>query len=407
MNRRQLMLAGMAAFMSRYLPTSRAADADPQTVAKACNQFAFDFYAKTRGDAGNLFLSPFSIATAFGMTSLGARGQTLDQMLAAFHLGDDEAVTHGGFGKLIDQFNGAGQDPKKRGYALSVANALWGQKDYPWQKPFLASAEKYYHAGLREVDFIRDTEAARKTINTWVEAQTNDKIKELLKSGILTVDTRLVLTNAIYFKGDWATQFKPAATKEESFHVTDDKTTKAPLMNRSGDYPYFESADVQALELPYKGKELGMLVLLPTKRDGLGDLEKSLNADKLGEIVKGLREQKNIQLTIPKFKIEKELSLDDGLKALGLKDAFIRGTADFSGLNGEKKDLYISAAVHKAFVEVNEEGTEAAAATAVVVATVSAPITPVFRADRPFLFLIRDLKTGVVLFMGRLVNPSA
>jgi serpin B len=268
----------------------------------------------------------------------------------------------------------------------------------------LKLTQTHYGAGLKEVDFARATEDARKTINAWVEKETQDKIKDLLKEGVLSTDTRLVLTNAIYFKGDWAWQFKKDRTSDQPFHVTADKTVQAPLMNQKGKFNLFETDNFQMLELPYAGKDLSMVVLLPKKVDGLPALEKALTAAKFAEYVKNLREVDEVTVLLPKFKTTAEFQLNDELSKLGMKQAF-SNQADFSGIDGEK-DLYLSAVIHKAFVDVNEEGTEAAAATAVVAEPKEAKITPVFRADRPFLFVIRDKRNDAILFLGRLSNPQ-
>ena len=255
-----------------------------------------------------------------------------------------------------------------------------GGRRAPWLRPFLATTRRNYRAGLREVDFVKQTEAARRTINRWVERQTRDKIKDLLAKGTLTPMTRLVLTNAIYFKGDWASQFKKKNTKDAPFKLSAGKSVKAPMM------------------------KLSMVIFLPKKVDGLPDVEKSLGKTGPDALLKKLHEQE-VVVSVPKFKMTSQFGLKKVLTAMGMKDAFT-GKADFSGMNG-RKDLFISAVIHKAFVDVNEEGTEAAAATAVVMVGGAAPAPPpVFRADHPFLFLIRHEKTGVVLFMGRVMSPK-
>ena len=221
---------------------------------------------------------------------------------------------------------------------------------------------------------------------------------------MLSVDTRLVLTNAIYFKGDWVSQFKKDRTRNETFTLMGGKQVQTPLMHQTGGYKYADLGDAQALEMPYVGKEVSMVVLLPKNVDGLANLEKGLNADRLGALVSRLQVAE-VDVTLPKFKTTAEFELNKELSALGMKQAFTRA-ADFSGLNGGKQDLYIGFVVHKAFVDVNEEGTEAAAATGVIIQTDSARITPVFRADHPFVYLIRDTKTGGILFVGRLADPT-
>jgi serpin B len=254
---------------------------------------------------------------------------------------------------------------------------------------------------------VGDTEQARKVINAWVEKQTKDKIKDLLQPGVLDVDTRLVLTNAIYFKGLWAQKFKKSATKEEPFHTAGGGSVKAPLMHQTGDFKYLDGGDFQALEMPYRGQGLSMVVLLPKKADGLAALEAKLTGPNLAAWLGKLRKQE-VEVALPRFKMTRALALNATLEALGMRKAFIPGGADFSGMAGSAgRRLFIQAVVHQAFVDVNEEGTEAAAATAVAVGADSEPPPPpVFRADHPFVFLVRDNRSGSVLFLGRLANPG-
>ena len=378
------------------------APADTRAVVKGNTEFALALYHKLRTQDGNLFLSPYSISTALAMTYGGARGETAAEMAKPLVFTLDQDHLHPAFAALLAQLNEGG---KNRGYQLSVANALWGQKNFGFLPDFLNLTRDRYGADLNEVDFVGATEAARKTINAWVEKETQDKIKDLLQPGVLSVDTRLVLTNAIYFKGFWAAKFKKEHTREEPFKTSADATVKAPLMHHTGDFPYLDGGDFQALELPYKGKDVSMVVLLPKKVGGLAALEAKLTEENLAGWLSKLRKQE-VQVALPKFKMTKEFSLNDVLKAMGMRKAFVPGGADFTGMSGSGKRLFISAVVHKAFVDVNEEGTEAAAATAVVVTTTSARITPIFRADHPFVFLIRDNRSGSVLFLGRLTNPA-
>jgi serpin B len=382
----------------------RAAPEDTAAVVKGNNAFAFDLYAQLKTKDGNLFFSPYSISGALAMTSAGARGPTLDETEKTLHYPPQDKL-HPAFQALTAGING---DPNvKRGYQLSTANALWGQKGYGFKPEFIKLTKDHYGAGLSEVDFAKE-EAARKTINDWVEKETHDKIKDLIKPGMLTVDTRLVLTNAIYFKGDWVSQFKKDRTKEEPFFLAGGKEVKAKLMHQTGTFNYADMQTFQALELPYVGKELSMIVLLPKKADGLAEMEKELNADKLNAVLARMRGVEGVDVTLPRFKTTAEFDLGGTLRDLGMKRAFLPTGADFSGMGGREGDLFIGFVVHKAFVDVNEEGTEAAAATAVGIHTTSSvpPPKPVFRADHPFVYLIRDNKTGSVLFLGRLADPT-
>jgi serpin B len=398
-----LLLTGLAGGTLAAADT-RPAAADRAALVKGNNQFALDLYRQLHGEEGNLFFSPYSISAALGMTYAGARGETAEQMAKTLHFTLDNAALHPTFGALLKEINGAGKDPRKRGYQLSSANALWAQKGYHFLPAFLKLTKDYYGAGENTVDFVGATEQARETINKWVEKETNDKIKELLKKGVLTTDTRLVLTNAIYFKGDWASQFKKDQTREELFHLTPETNTKAPLMHQTGKFSYFKDGAVQGLEMPYVGKDLSMVVLLPSKPDGLGELEKKLTANQLSSWLGKLHETK-VDVTLPKFKTTREFQLKKALSELGMPLAFTFN-ADFSGINGGKDSLRIADVIHKAYVDVNEEGTEAAAATGVVIeARSEPPPTPVFRADHPFVFLIRDRRSDSILFIGRIVQP--
>jgi serpin B len=377
---------------------------DPGKLVMGNTAFGFDLYGELRNDSGNLFLSPFSISTALGMAAAGAKGKTLEEMERVMHLPAD---AHNAFGTVIRSLN-AEVDDKKRGFTLNTANALWAQKGYPWNPEYKKLVSNAYAAGLFDVDFISAPEAARGTINTWVEKETHEKIKELLPRDSVSSDTRLVLTNAIYFKGDWQNKFEKKDTKDLPFTMADGKKIDTPLMFRIGGYSYAEDAAMQVLDLPYAGKRISMTVILPKKIDGLAAIEKDLNADKLGTILKTLHHEKEVHVHLPRFKVEKSFELKKPLIALGMKAAF--SNADFSGMHNGGEGLSISAVIHKAFVDVNEEGTEAAAATGVVVGLSAAPMPPTpkhFKADHPFLFLIRDQKTGSVLFMGHLDTPKA
>jgi serpin B len=380
-----------------------ATKADVASVAEGNNAFAFDLYAKLKTEEGNLIFSPYSISTALAMTYAGARGETAAEMKKTLRFALSQEKLHPAMADLVDDLNARGG---KDAYELVVANRLWGQAGYSFLAPFIALNRTYYGAGLEQVNFKTATEAARKTINTWVEDKTRDKIQELLKPGILTDLTRLVLTNAIYFKGNWASQFKKERTADAPFHVTPDKSVDVPTMRQTAKFGYTETQDMQVLEMPYIGDDLSMTILLPKKADGLGKVEASLSAATLKTWVARLRKQK-VGVFLPRFKMEFSVGLVDTLEAMGMPRAFDPSRADFSGMDGTRA-LSITAVIHKAFVDVNEEGTEAAAATAVVMGLRSAPSRPIiFNADRPFIFLIRDRVTGSVLFIGRVTDPSA
>ena len=366
-------------------------------LVKANNQFGLDIYSAVSQEPGNVFISPWSLASALSMTYEGARGQTADEMKNAMHLPDAE-VRHSSFAKLFNDIN-----KKDKKYQLFTANALWAQKDYPFLPEYLNLVEKYYAGKATNVDFIGNTEQARTAINDWVEDHTNDKIKNLFEKGVLTDMTRLVLTNAIYFKGTWLKQFEKSDTFDADFRINPEKTIQVPMMSmHEEEFNYYEDDKMQILEMPYDGEELSILVLLPKDND-LTELERTISADDLGAWRGALR-QETLDVYIPKFTFETKYSLSDILANMGMPTAFSMG-ADFSGMNG-KKELFIGIVVHQAFVEVNEEGTEAAAATGVDMTLSAMPMTKTFRADHPFIFLIQERNSGNILFLGRVIDPS-
>jgi len=383
--------------------TPSAPTPDQAAIVQGNNAFAVDLYGQLRRQDGNLFFSPESISTAFAMAYAGARGSTATEMAAALHFALPPDKLHPAMGALLTGLNGA-----HPGYQLHVADALWAEKDYKFLDDFLKLTSSDYGAGFNRVDFKGAPDATRLTINQWVEQKTENKIKDLLPAGSVKSDTRLVLTNAIYFKGDWATQFNKAATQEEDFHLSAAQDIEAPLMHLRTKLGYLNGGTFQAVAIPYKSGELSMIVLLPNDGSGLPALEQSLTAANVQKWLSGGWRNNEIILTLPKFKMTSQFELADALGALGMRQAFKEGAADFSGMTG-RRDLWISAAVHKAFVDVNEEGTEAAAATAIgmrSMATAYEPPPIVFRADHPFVFLIRDNSSGGILFMGRVTDPT-
>jgi serpin B len=381
-----------------------------ETIVQGNNKFAIELYAKLQGAKGNLFFSPYSISSALAMTYAGAKGQTQSQMAAVLHF-PIRTRFHSAFGKIIKDLNARGKNGR---YELTIANALWGQKGFEFLKEFLRLIKANYNGQLNEVDFVSATEAARKTINAWVEQKTKDKIKELIKPGVLDAMTRLVLTNAIYFKGNWASQFKEEQTKNAPFILLNGnkpvssavERIEVPMMNQTGQFPYAETESFQALELPYVDNELSMIIFLPKEIDGLKEFEQEFTTNNVSRWLSKLHKREVI-VFMPKLKMTSEFSLASVLKSMGMTDAFSPSAADFSGMTG-KKDLCISAVIHKAYVDINEEGTEAAAATAVTMrlTSVGPSQTPVFRADHPFVFLIRDNQTSSILFIGRVMNPK-
>ncbi len=377
-------------------------DIDPQSVDEVVasnNRFAFDLYSLYRKHPDNIFYSPYSLLAALAMTYEGARGQTAEEMARVFYLPEDEVRWSGlaGFYNAINQ--------PDREYVLDTANALWPAQDYHFLDDYFEVIERYYRGKIEPLDYVTDPEGSRLTINNWVEEQTRDKIKNLIPAGFIDPLTRLVLTNAIYFKGQWLTEFDPDLTRNESFYVNKDKEIEVPMMRRTDEEAVFDYArldDVQILSLPYKGEEVAMTIILPD-RGQLEAVEASLSLEQLNYYRSALNRQR-VDVYLPRFKMDTKYIMNDDLSDLGMPSAF-SSQADFSGLTGAR-DLYISAVIHQAFVEVNEEGTEAAAATGVVMQELAIMDLPVFRADRPFIFLIEHLETGAILFMGRVVDLS-
>ena len=381
--------------------------ADQAEAVKGSNAFAIDLYSRLSAKPGNLFFSPESISTDFAMAYAGAHGQTATEMAHVFHYTLPQERLHPAMGALL-----AGMNAPHQGYALSVADALWAQQDKSFLPAYLKLVETNYGAGFHAVDFKTAPDSVRATINEWVEKQTNDKIQNLLGPGTVTPLTRLILTNAIYFKAAWANQFSKNATDNKDFHLSASKTIQAPTMYNSGGYYYLKGPSFQALLMPYEKDEISMLILLPDSVDGLPALEHSLTAGNFEKWTGALGYEDRVIVYLPRFKITQQFELSSTLESLGMKAAFDSNSADFSAMTGDKS-LVISAAIHKAYIDLDENGTEAAAATAVVMemATAMAPqYAPpppiVFTADHPFLFLIRDNASGAILFMGRVTDPT-
>jgi serpin B len=309
---------------------------------------------------------------------------------------------HPAFGALQKQLI---QEDKSRGWRLLLANALWGQKGEPFLKEFLDLNKDYYDADLKQLDFASETEKSRQIINSWVEEKTNDKIKELISPGGVDRSTVLVLTNAIYFKGDWQTKFEKNDTKQADFAVSTKEKVKVDMMHVKGDFKCYTDEKMRVLELPYKSNELSMLIFLPNDSNNFKEIENILTAESIDTILSKMQKTV-IDVYFPRFKMTwGTFSLKNTLINLGMSDSFdVRKAADFSGISG-KADMWISDVFHKAFIEVNEEGTEAAAATAVGMIK-AIRIEPVFRADHPFIFMIKDNRSGSILFMGRVMNPA-
>ena len=379
---------------------SKATPEGISDVVSASNRFALDLYFEYKDSEGNIFFSPYSISTALAMTYEGAKGETADEMQSVFHFPEDDSKRRSSFAGIYNQLN----KPDKS-YELHTANALWAQENYKFLDDYLSTVEQYYGGKVTNLDFVAETEKSRQTINIWVEEQTNNKIKDLIPQGLITDMTRLVLTNAIYFKGKWVKQFDEENTVEQEFRVSPSRSVKVQMMSLTGEdsrFNYTETENMQVLEMPYDGNEISMLILLPVESD-LKTIERSLTSDKLSELNKNLREEQ-VDVYLPRFTFETKYFLVETLSDMGMPSAFSMD-ADFSAMDGTK-NLFISRVIHQAYVEVNEEGTEAAAATGVVVELKAVMPFRVFRADHPFIFIIQHKETGSILFMGRVSDPA-
>jgi len=371
-------------------------------------QFAFDIYQQLQSQPGNLFYSPYSISSALAMTYAGAEGSTAEEMASVLRFMLDQENLHPTFNALDQKFDSLAEleIPQNQGdpFQLNIANAIWGQKDFHFESDFLDLLAENYGAGLWLLDYISQPEESRLAINQWVSDETKGKIQDLIPQGSIDSDTRLVLSNAIYFKATWVDQFEKRLTEEGKFYGLEGEEIPAQMMQSgsSASFRYFKDDDYQAVELPYIGNQVSMLVVVPDQ-GMFEEFEDQFSIEKLNLILDGLS-YSPVVLTFPKFEFEAEISLAEILIEMGMPTA-LSDAADFSGMTGSK-DLFISDVFHKAFVSVDEEGTEAAAATAVDMSMKSMPESPLeLTVDRPFLFLIREHDTGTVLFMGRVVNP--
>ncbi len=371
--------------------------------------FAFELYQALKGEEGNLFYSPYSISLALAMTYAGARGETAQQMADTLQFILEQERLHPAFNWLDAELakRGEGAEGKDgEGFRLNIVNAIWGQKDYSFLSTFLDVLAENYGAGLRILDFITETEKSRLAINDWVSDQTEGRIEDLIPQGAIDALTRLVLTNAIYFNAAWEYPFDEDMTADGPFYLLDGRQVIVPMMKQTESFSYTDGEGYQAVELRYDGGELSMVVFLP-EAGKFEVFEEGLQAQQVDAIINDLKNTR-VTLTMPKFEFDSEFSLKDTLAGMGMEDAF-SDDADFSGMTGNR-ELSISDVVHKAFVAVDEAGTEAAAATAVIMSLTAAPEPPVpveVTIDRPFIFLIRDIETGAILFIGRVMNPAA
>ena len=381
-------------------------DADLADLINGSSAFALDLYQILRVGNDNLLYSPYSISLALAMTYAGAHGETEQQMAETLHYTLPQEDLHPAFNGLDLELGSRGEGAKGKGegFRLNIVNAIWGQEGYKFLPEFLGVLAENYGARLRLLDFVKAPEESRITINDWVSDQTEGRIEDLIPQGIINVLTRLVATNAIYFNAAWSEPFDPNLTEDGTFYLLDGGEVTVPIMRQTTDFGYAEGEGYQAVELPYDGREISMVILLPEAGE-FEVFEGSLDAKRVGAIVKDLA-HRHVALTVPRFEFESGFSLVEALATMGMPVAFST-EADFSGMTGNR-DLFIADVIHKAFVSVDEAGTEAVAATAVVMELSAMPEEPVeVTVDRPFAFLIRDIETGAVLFVGRVVNPSA
>uniref|UniRef100_A0A8C2ZV28 Serpin B6 n=1 Tax=Cyclopterus lumpus TaxID=8103 RepID=A0A8C2ZV28_CYCLU len=413
-------------------------------TSKANTTFSLALLKKFGDDdkTANVFFSPFSISSALAMVMLGARGNTATQISEVLSFTEAEEPRHAGaeqmqmqqqapfklpahllkclktqdclddvhvsFAQLLSELNKAGAP-----YALSVANRLYGEQSYKFVEDYLGKTKKHYNAELESVDFVAGSEAARLNINTWVHEQTEGKIQDLLAEGVVDSLTRLVLVNAIYFKGNWNKQFQESATWDAKFRLNKNKTKSVKMMHQKSKFPlaYIPEVNCQILEIPYQGKELSMLIFLPSEIEdsttGLEKMEKELSYENFVEWTRpDMMDEVELQVGLPRFKLEESYDMKNVLVSMGMVDAFDVSMCDFSGI-APGNDLVLSKVVHKAFVEVNEEGTEAAAATAaIMMLRCAVPMTRPFIADHPFLFFIRHNQSMSILFAGRYCSPK-
>jgi serpin B len=381
---------------------------DKAALIAGNNAFAFDVYKYLRAGDGNLFYSPYSLSEALAMTYGGARGNTEKEMAAALDFELSQDKLHPAFNALDLALASRGQGAKgkdQQPFQLHIVNAIWGQSGFSFLPSYLDLLAENYGAGLRILDFQKSPEPSSVTINDWVAQQTEQKIKDLIPKGSITDMTRLVLTNAIYFNAAWQNQFNKNSTKPGDFTLKNGDKVSAQMMSEQASFKYASGVGYQAIELPYDGNELSMVILLPDQGK-FDTFEASLTGQSITGIIQGMKSW-TVALTMPKFTAEQSFGLRNALTSLGMKDAFNPDVADFSGMDG-KKDLYIQDVVHKAFIAVDEAGTEAAAASGVIVGMTSIPVDIVkLDLNRPFIYLIRDIQTGAILFLGRVMSPSA
>ena len=371
------------------------------SLVESLNEFSFNFYDEIQAsETGNIFFSPYSIFVAYSMTYEGSDGNTEIEMRNVLNILQNDSATLSSFGKIYNLLN-----QNQKGYTISTANAFWAHKDYKFLDSYIKLLKNYYLAEANELDFSKNVEAAE-IINSWIEKITHDKIKDMIEPDMLSDMTKLVLTNAIYFKGLWANPFDPENTYDGEFNLKSGQKIDIDMMRSShdsSDFNYTENDDLQVLKLYYSGNNLSMIIVIPKEND-ISIAESALTYENLTKWNSEFNETE-VSVEIPKFKFEKKYNLNDIMMNLGIIDAFIPAGADFSKMDGTNW-LFISKSLHQSFIEVNEEGTEAAAATANMMELTAMPDKKYFIADHPFVFLIQHEETGAILFMGKVIDPS-
>jgi serpin B len=373
------------------------------SLAESNNLFALDLFKQIQSKSENLIFSPYSIGTVLAMIYSGSGGKTETEMSEVLYFPPPE---------LLDPVESGMRESMQatdtvRGIEFRLANAIWAQENFSFLADYLARVGKYYKAPLTLLDFIEPSnrEESRKKINYWVEENTNNRILDIIQPGILDASTRLVLTNAIYFNGGWMFPFDKATTSPSLFHHSKQGSAKTDFMHQTSSYPYYEDEEIQAISLPYKNNRMALMVILPKSIEGWRMISQVINYERINMVISGM-ETREVQLALPKFRSELQINLSQELTSMGMGTAFSRH-ADLSGMTGEE-NLYVDEVIHKAFIEVNEQGTEAAAATAAVISLKSGlrddPVR--FNADHPFVFFLLDRQTGCIIFTGRLVKPS-
>ncbi len=412
LNKRPMIAFFLWIAASIFLPAGSFAQ-DVTEVVKANNQFALDLYARFRTNSENIFFSPYGISTALAMVYEGARGSTREEMKKVLHFPEDDSLVREGFQALSNRIN-----QESENYQFRIVNALWVHNDFKVLDDYLGIVEKYYSGNARNLDFVGQPEPSRLMINAWIEEQTSNKIKDLVPVGQIKKSTRLIITNAIYFRCKWVRWFDEKDTEEKDFRLSNGDIIQTPMMQQTGTFDYFETDELQMLELLYDydpqrhRHRISMLILLPKDYD-LEALERSLTAEKLDMLKRGLRPAK-VDVSLPKFKLGAKYFMAEDLESMGMSSAFsdVQGEggyakADFSGVTG-LKNLNIDQLIHQAYIDVNEKGTEVAATTMGfmdIPAHEPSGAPKIFNADHPFIFIIQDRETANILFMGRVMDP--